>query len=64
MISINDDEGLDKILSTPVRIVMNKNEIKNRIGFNLNNIKQTPQDKKRSIIQNLIKRQSIKEVEN
>jgi hypothetical protein len=39
MISINDDEGLYKILSTPVRIVMNKNEIKNRIGFNLNNIK-------------------------
>ena len=61
MINSNNDEGLDKILMTPVRININKNEIKRRIGLDLNNIKETPQDKKRLIMQNLIKKQSIQE---
>ena len=64
MINSNNDEGLDKILMTPVRININKNEIKRRIGLDLNNIKETPQDKKRLIMRNLIKRQRIQEVEN
>ena len=40
---------------TPVRINIKKNEIKSRIGLDLNNIKETLQDKKRLIMQNLIK---------